>query len=238
MEMASTSSRSPSSRSPSPRSPIFPVLPAYSNPQVATQDPDSFFNFSLDDEFKDVNVAPHTNLGFGDIGAYDFLNALSSSTSSDSGSPISSLTSSSSTPFPPDSSPSQLFTIDPQLVGTPSTSKDMSEFGGEEIEEEDGEEEEEEIIQPVKVAGYGKLRKGTVQSGGISKSVTISASRNKENAVVSQVVKRTNGEGKGEEDDDWRPTPEEYKKMSSKEKRQLRNKISARNFRVRRKGVY
>lgn len=36
-------------------------------------------------------------------------------------------------------------------------------------------------------------------------------------------------------DDDWRPTMEEYQKMSSKEKRQLRNKISARNFRVRRK---
>ena len=38
-------------------------------------------------------------------------------------------------------------------------------------------------------------------------------------------------------DDDWRPTLEEYQKMSSKEKRQLRNKISARNFRVRRKGM-
>ena len=37
-------------------------------------------------------------------------------------------------------------------------------------------------------------------------------------------------------DDDWRPTLEEYQKMSSREKRQLRNKISARNFRVRRKG--
>ncbi|KAL7415050.1 hypothetical protein BDY24DRAFT_281547 [Mrakia frigida] len=37
------------------------------------------------------------------------------------------------------------------------------------------------------------------------------------------------------EGDEWRPTPEEYKKLSSKEKRQLRNKISARNFRVRRK---
>ncbi|KAG8756148.1 hypothetical protein FRC14_003329 [Serendipita sp. 396] len=36
-------------------------------------------------------------------------------------------------------------------------------------------------------------------------------------------------------DDDWRPTLEEYQRMSSKEKRQLRNKISARNFRVRRK---
>ena len=43
-------------------------------------------------------------------------------------------------------------------------------------------------------------------------------------------------EGDREKDDDWRPSPEEYAKMSSKEKRQLRNKISARNFRVRRKG--
>lgn len=34
---------------------------------------------------------------------------------------------------------------------------------------------------------------------------------------------------------DWRPDPETLKKMSSKERRQLRNKISARNFRVRRK---
>jgi len=32
--------------------------------------------------------------------------------------------------------------------------------------------------------------------------------------------------------------PADYQKLSSKEKRQLRNKISARNFRVRRKGVY
>lgn len=42
--------------------------------------------------------------------------------------------------------------------------------------------------------------------------------------------------GLNEKDDEWRPSPEEYAKMSSKEKRQLRNKISARNFRVRRKG--
>jgi len=39
------------------------------------------------------------------------------------------------------------------------------------------------------------------------------------------------------ESDYWRPSPEEYK-MGSKEKRQLRNKISARNFRVRRKGEF
>jgi hypothetical protein len=35
-----------------------------------------------------------------------------------------------------------------------------------------------------------------------------------------------------------RPAPEEYAKLSSKEKRQLRNKISARNFRHRRKGPF
>lgn len=44
-----------------------------------------------------------------------------------------------------------------------------------------------------------------------------------------------------EDDDvpqDWRPSPEVFAKMTSKEKRQLRNKISARNFRVRRKGQF
>lgn len=38
-----------------------------------------------------------------------------------------------------------------------------------------------------------------------------------------------------DDDDAWRPSPEEYKKLSSKEKRQLRNKLSARAFRTRRK---
>lgn len=48
--------------------------------------------------------------------------------------------------------------------------------------------------------------------------------------------------GGDDEDDelphDWRPSPEVFAKMTSKEKRQLRNKISARNFRVRRKGEF
>ena len=39
-----------------------------------------------------------------------------------------------------------------------------------------------------------------------------------------------------DDEGDWRPDPETLKKMTSKERRQLRNKISARNFRVRRKG--
>lgn len=37
--------------------------------------------------------------------------------------------------------------------------------------------------------------------------------------------------------DPLKPSPSELKKMTSKERRQLRNKLSARNFRVRRKGI-
>ncbi|KAF8262564.1 hypothetical protein EI94DRAFT_1743410 [Lactarius quietus] len=88
-------------------------------------------------------------------------------------------------------------------------------------EEEDV--EEEVVVSPtIKVGGKGKSRKGTVHSGGVQKKATVSA------VVRDQDDPREDG-------DDWRPSPEEYKKMSSKEKRQLRNKISARNFRVRRK---
>ena len=50
------------------------------------------------------------------------------------------------------------------------------------------------------------------------------------------------GKAGGSDDDDlpqdWRPPPEVLAKMTSREKRQLRNKISARNFRVRRKGSH
>jgi len=38
--------------------------------------------------------------------------------------------------------------------------------------------------------------------------------------------------------DPLKPSPSELKKMTSKERRQLRNKLSARNFRVRRKGKH
>jgi len=99
---------------------------------------------------------------------------------------------------------------------------DVKDTAEKEREEED-EEEESVMLQPVKVGGKGKSRKGTVQSGGVQKKATISA------VVRDKDDPRDDG-------DDWRPSPEEYKKMSSKEKRQLRNKISARNFRVRRKG--
>jgi hypothetical protein len=55
----------------------------------------------------------------------------------------------------------------------------------------------------------------------------------KKGGGMSSVVR---GEDEDIDDDDsWRPSPEEYKKLSSKEKRQLRNKLSARAFRTRRK---
>ncbi|KAF9003210.1 hypothetical protein BDQ17DRAFT_488388 [Cyathus striatus] len=59
-------------------------------------------------------------------------------------------------------------------------------------------------------------------------------------AAVPASVAGTPGPDDDDDDDhelpqDWRPPPEVFAKMTSKEKRQLRNKISARNFRVRRK---
>ncbi|KAJ7733774.1 hypothetical protein DFH07DRAFT_845384 [Mycena maculata] len=110
---------------------------------------------------------------------------------------------------------------------------------------------QEEQIAPVKVGGHGKARKGTVAGGGIAKkpSAPPPASSFKENNATSNnhatfmpsttfKPRNTKGEDDEDEDDlpaDWRPPPEVFQKRSSKEKRQLRNKISARNFRVRRK---
>lgn len=103
------------------------------------------------------------------------------------------------------------------------TPRVSSSIADDEDDEDDEEEEDDEdddgdsIIAPVKVGGRGKAgRKGTLASGGIKK-------------FGGQAVKDA------DDPEDWRPTVDEYKKMSSKEKRQLRNKISARNFRIRRK---
>jgi bZIP-type transcription factor MBZ1 len=217
--------------------------------------------------------------------------------------------------------------IDPQLVGTPSTSNAMSDFDDEEQDEEDADDdndadadvsasaspssgsassppviksksrtskktvqkdkdkepEREKLtltIAPVKVGGHGKARKGTVQSGGVVKrsaatpNILTAAAKDKENTRLNSMpppalpppststlssymptnvyTQTPNGlvgasgkprpEKPSNDDDDedlphdWRPSPEVFSKMTSKEKRQLRNKISARNFRVRRKG--
>ncbi|KAF8868654.1 hypothetical protein CPB85DRAFT_1262904 [Mucidula mucida] len=61
------------------------------------------------------------------------------------------------------------------------------------------------------------------------------ASKKKE---AKEALEKENNEDEdldGDIPDSWPPAPEVYAKMTSKEKRQLRNKISARNFRVRRK---
>lgn len=166
--------------------------------------------------------------------------------------------------------------INPSQIDTPPPS-------GEQLEEESSEEASESptaasepaaekptiVIAPVKAAGHGKSRKGTVQSGGVVKKTTGALHKEKENSsssfasssrktsqnpVISTALfttsmpsphtssssKAESEAGDPDDDDDlphdWRPSPEVFAKMTSKEKRQLRNKISARNFRVRRKG--
>ncbi|KAI9568038.1 hypothetical protein HD554DRAFT_2102497 [Boletus coccyginus] len=131
-------------------------------------------------------------------------------------------------PTPPDASsstasasPLPMFAIDPQLVGTPATSKALSDFGDD--DDPDSSDDAPHLTKP------RPSRKGTVMSGGIRKAAPPEKdnkqSRASKDAAPLKIL----------EPEDWRPSPEEYKKMSSKEKRQLRNKISARNFRVRRK---
>ncbi|KAI0646656.1 hypothetical protein C8Q79DRAFT_1000915 [Trametes meyenii] len=175
-------------------------------------------------KFSSFAVPPATTPGY-DFLALASINQMSSPDSSGSGSGSNG---SESVQSP--------VSIDPQLVSTPAASKAASEFD----EEEEGDDDEfirdqlqnipeDSLIAPVKVGGKGKSnRKGTVRDGGIVKRTA--GAEKKENAKPSGVISTTSVEP-----DDWRPTPEEYKKMSSKEKRQLRNKISARNFRVRRK---
>jgi hypothetical protein len=109
-------------------------------------------------------------------------------------------------------SPLPMFAIDPQLVGTPATSKALSDF-------DDDTDSDDPKPRP--------SRRGAVMSGAIRKAPPDKEkeTRARKDAAPLRIL----------EPEDWRPSPEEYKKMSSKEKRQLRNKISARNFRVRRK---
>ena len=206
-----SSSRS-SSNSPSTSYAELPLTPP--NPFETTTS--EYFNFYLQDDL--LKVDPYASSS---AAPFDFLGAfpLTEESSPDSGSS-------------PSSGDSPV-TIDPTAVTTPSVSTPMSEFEEDEgeLDDEDDADEEEKgkedgmlHIEPIKVGGKGKNRKGTVQSGGITK-------KEKKEGKPAGMLSTTSSEP-----DDWRPTPEEYKKMSSKEKRQLRNKISARNFRVRRKG--
>ncbi|KAI5118598.1 hypothetical protein M0805_004173 [Coniferiporia weirii] len=130
--------------------------------------------------------------------------------------------------------------IDPQLVGKSapppaSQHEDDSEDENDKNEKDAEEDFDDMLIAPVKVGGKGKLRKGTLHSGGVVKK----SAAGPPSIFGSLSNGEKSGAGKSAKDDmdsdDWRPSAEEYQKMSSKEKRQLRNKISARNFRVRRK---
>jgi hypothetical protein len=202
------SSTSSGSREPSPSvsTPLFSPLPI-----ISEANPSDWFNFSLEEDFvKTDHSTPPPVTG----GPWDFLTL--SNDNPDSGSTASG------------SGISPSFAIDPQLMSSsvpPVSAHDLGEMKdlAEKMREEEDEEDETITTSPVKVGGKGKSRKGVVQSGGIQKKAAVSA------VVRDKDDPRDDG-------DDWRPSPEEYKKMSSKEKRQLRNKISARNFRVRRKG--
>ncbi|KAF5347454.1 hypothetical protein D9757_013819 [Collybiopsis confluens] len=193
----------------------------------------SFFNF-LDEEMK---VDPTTSSFDASGTPFDFMAALGLGGDSSVVPNISTMA------------------IDPQLVDSPK-----------------------EITSGAGVGGHGKAgRKGTVQSGGITKKVVnLSSSAtptttsslalplptsaaaslpltntyfpssfsssllsagttNKENSPMSYSKSASEHQKDGDDDDDlpadWRPPPEVFAKMTSKEKRQLRNKISARNFR-------
>ncbi|KAL1704751.1 hypothetical protein EV121DRAFT_270267 [Schizophyllum commune] len=133
--------------------------------------------------------------------------------------------------------------IDPQLMESPTAETDESAESATAEEQQPSPPEsqpapkaEEKImltIQPVKAAGHGSKRQGTVASGGITKT-RASRKAPPPSPVVHRAPSPTPSDDMmGEED--WRPSPEVLAKMSSKEKRQLRNKISARNFRIRRK---
>lgn len=210
---------------PTPPNPFVPDVALNTNP---------YLDFPLDDDFSKLDLPmPLAAPGFDFMGAFSSAAAQMASPG-DSGSGSSSSTSG--------TSPTS---IDPQLVTSPTGPKPASDFGDgdDQHEEEEGDmdetgsamndaydEDDDASPVPMKVGGRGKSnRKGTVQSGGVVKRA---GSEKKENKPANMLSTTS------ADPDDWRPTPEEYKKMSSKEKRQLRNKISARNFRVRRKGAY
>jgi len=231
---ATAGASSSRSSSHSPSDTFSPLPPTPPNPFLIPDPTANAYMGFMDDEFNVTKVDPLAPPP--SAAPFDFFPFLApssvSSSSPDSG--IGSSSSPSSTDSPRG--------IDPQLVGTPAQSKAMSDFDEEEedhqddqhLEEEEDQDEPEtpsaddDSIAPVKVGGRGVSgRKGTVQSGGIVKKT--GSMMKKENQPTGMLSTTS------VEPDDWRPTPEEYKKMSSKEKRQLRNKISARNFRVRRK---
>ncbi|KIK93059.1 hypothetical protein PAXRUDRAFT_536199 [Paxillus rubicundulus Ve08.2h10] len=210
---SSSSPRSPFSFTTMPLTPPPPAFTSSSFPQLSTAD-DAFFGLFLEDEFSKMPPLPPAT------SPYDFLSGMSAAGGPAIGIGASPQASSSTSPSAHPHSPQPMFSIDPQLVGTPATSK------------QEEEEAEEQLSQPLTKPDRSKTsRKGAVISGGVKKA---SSPAEKENGAKEAIAK-DHAHLRILEPEDWRPSPEEYKKMSSKEKRQLRNKISARNFRVRRK---
>ena len=272
---AASSSSSPGSRGSSPQNILTPtqeVLP--------TSFPEVYEEFFHHDDVKAMNDPASDFMGVNDFdGSCGDGGGVNFNIGYDMGMDVSNMGMS----ILPIDDPIQMTGIDPQLVDTPSAVSDPDGELGEEqnppnVPDEQQPEREKLTftIAPVKVGGFGKARKGTVQSGGVVKK-TPSVYINKEKANPKNVVlpsskkpalpkttkqsptplinttpvsglfltrdNSTNGgsEAGGDDDDlplDWRPPPEVLAKMTSKEKRQLRNKISARNFRVRRKGDF
>lgn len=235
---SSASPRSPFSFQNLPLTPP-PIFPS-SIPQPSTAD-DAFFSFFLEDEFSKAQPMPPP------VSPYDFLASMTAAGGSGIGIGTSSSPEASSSGNSPSSythSPQPSFGIDPQLVGTPATSKALSDFDEEEqhdalflpLPEEEEEREDESPSASGNSAPRGKIsRKGTVLSGGIRKASAVSSTDKENGPSKENKSKKESAPLRILEPEDWRPSPEEYKRMSSKEKRQLRNKISARNFRVRRK---
>ncbi|KAJ6516513.1 hypothetical protein C8R45DRAFT_1059248 [Mycena sanguinolenta] len=206
-------------------------VPAASFPDIASDGSPSFFNF-LDEDVKSLDPlamlssAPYDFFGFSSGGGGAGVSA----------------------PSVGSSEMSAVLGIDPQLVGSPAPAS-FSDFDSESTSPSHvASSPEDTTIAPVKVGGHGKARKGTVVGGGIKKSsASATAAAAKENTSAANLFmpsttfkprNKSEHDEDADEDDlpaDWRPPPEVFQKMTSKEKRQLRNKISARNFRVRRK---
>jgi len=137
--------------------------------------------------------------------------------------------------------PEAAYSFNPQLSRTPSAVSDDGESNLVEqhsppvVEKEEAESPILSPLVPIKVGGHGKARKGTVQSGGVTKAGPSTKPRYKVSKASSDDDEDHDEDEYDDIPQDLRPSPEAYAKMSSKEKRRLRNKISARNFRVRRK---
>ena len=236
------SSTSSGSRGSSPQNLLTPPqdVPPASFPEIHDDDAANQFYALFDDDLKNMNnplTLPSTSADFlavsGFDGSYDGVTGgAGANYNIDYGMGMDVSNMGSSIP------PMQMRGIDPHLIDTPSAVNDQDEEQEEaqevqtppDVVEQPEQEKLTFTIAPVKVGGFGKARKGTVQSGGVVKKTPIAYAN-----------KASSEAGDHDEDDDdlpqdWRPAPEVLAKMTSKEKRQLRNKISARNFRVRRKG--